>query len=63
MRGLCPNCAHMKPMQNDRGGVFLLCGLSKMDPRYPKYPRLPVLSCGGFEAIRPCPKETTATEP
>jgi hypothetical protein len=29
--------------------VFSLCRLSKVDPRFPKYPRLPVLECTGYE--------------
>jgi len=27
----------------------MLCELSKTDPRFPKYPRLPVLACPGYE--------------
>jgi hypothetical protein len=27
-----------------------MCELSKTDPRFEKYPRLPVLACVGFEA-------------
>jgi len=48
MTGLCATCIHAKPMHNDRGSAFLLCLLSKTDPGYPKYPRLPVLRCEGF---------------
>lgn len=48
MIGLCESCAYMKEMRNDRGSVFLMCRLSKADSRYPKYPRLPVLSCDGY---------------
>lgn len=48
MTGLCDTCVHLKPMRNDRDSVFLFCLLSKSDPRYPKYPRLPVLRCGGY---------------
>jgi hypothetical protein len=29
--------------------VFYLCQLSKVDPSFPKYPRLPVLKCSGYE--------------
>jgi hypothetical protein len=36
-------------MESDRGSVFYLCELSKVDPRFPKYPRLPVLSCPGYQ--------------
>lgn len=38
----------MREIRNDRGSVFLLCLLSKTDPRFPKYPRLPVLRCEGY---------------
>jgi hypothetical protein len=34
---------------SDRGSVFYLCQLSKVDPSFPKYPRLPVLACAGYE--------------
>jgi hypothetical protein len=26
-----------------------MCERSKTDPRYPKYPRVPVLECRGYE--------------
>jgi hypothetical protein len=32
-----------------RGSAFSLCERSKTDPSYPRYPRLPVLECGGHE--------------
>ena len=38
-------------MRNDRGSVFLFCLLSQTDTRYPKYPRLPVLRCEGYEPL------------
>jgi hypothetical protein len=38
----------MREIRNDRGSVFLMCQLSKTDPRFPKYPRLPVLTCEGY---------------
>jgi hypothetical protein len=47
--GLCAGCRHKRPMESDRGSVFLLCQLSLTDPRFPKYPRLPVLVCTGYE--------------
>jgi hypothetical protein len=47
--GLCASCQHMRRIKSDRGSVFYLCELSKVDPRFPKYPRLPVLSCEGYE--------------
>jgi hypothetical protein len=35
---------------NTRGSVFSMCERSKVDERFPKYPRLPVLECLGYEA-------------
>jgi uncharacterized protein len=49
--GLCAVCRHARRIRSDRGSVFILCGLSSADPRFPKYPRLPVLSCDGFRQI------------
>ncbi len=31
--------------------MFYHCLLSKTDPRFPKYPRLPVLRCEGFSPL------------
>jgi hypothetical protein len=47
--GLCANCKHVRRIIADRGSVFYLCQLSKIDARFPKYPRLPVTACEGFE--------------
>jgi hypothetical protein len=33
--------------------VFYQCLLSGSDARYPKYPRLPVLRCSGYEEKPP----------
>jgi hypothetical protein len=46
--GLCADCKFAQHITSSRGSAFLLCGLSKTDPRFPKYPRLPVLSCTGY---------------
>jgi hypothetical protein len=46
--GLCASCTNMRLITSDRGSRFYLCELSKTDPRFPKYPRLPVLSCTGY---------------
>jgi hypothetical protein len=29
--------------------MFWRCDLSAIDPRFPKYPRLPVRECSGYE--------------
>ena len=47
--GLCFQCVHARVVTSDRGAVFYRCLLSKTDPHYPPYPRLPVLRCAGYE--------------
>jgi hypothetical protein len=47
--GLCADCVHARSVESDRGSIFLLCELSRSDPRFTKYPRLPVLFCDGYE--------------
>jgi hypothetical protein len=46
--GLCETCAHVRRVVSDRSSMFYRCGLSDSDPRFPKYPRLPVLECSGY---------------
>jgi hypothetical protein len=48
-RGLCDACRHQRLVPNTRGSVFSLCERSREDPEFPRYPRLPVLRCPGFE--------------
>jgi hypothetical protein len=47
--GLCDGCRHQRIVKNTRGSRFSLCERSKLDPDYPRYPRLPVLECAGYE--------------
>ena len=47
--GLCSDCIHARCVESARGSVFILCNLSLTDPRFPKYPRLPVLACDGYK--------------
>ena len=47
--GLCGGCRHSRRIETRSGAVFRLCERSTSDPAYPRYPALPVLSCGGFE--------------
>jgi hypothetical protein len=47
--GLCDACRHQRLVPNTRGSVFSLCERSREDPEFPRYPRLPVLRCPGFE--------------
>ncbi len=47
--GLCGDCIYRKIIVSDRGSVFLQCERAFTDPGFPKYPRLPVVMCGGYE--------------
>lgn len=47
--GLCSACAHVRQIRNNRGSVFLLCRRGDTDPRFSRYPPLPVTRCSGFE--------------
>ena len=51
--GLCADCVHAKKIASSKRSEFLLCELSKSDPRFPKYPRLPVLFCSGYQPNPP----------
>lgn len=46
--GLCAGCIHCRTVESSKDSVFYLCELSRTNPNYPKYPRLPVLSCPGY---------------
>lgn len=47
--GLCANCRHVRVITNRRGSTFHLCRRAADDPRFPRYPALPVVECGGWE--------------
>ena len=51
--GLCSDCRCMRQILSDRGSTFYLCERSATDPKFPKYPRLPVLQCAGYECLGP----------
>jgi hypothetical protein len=46
---LCATCRHARRIESARGSRFLLCARSIDDPRFAKYPRLPVVQCAGHE--------------
>jgi hypothetical protein len=50
--GLCDSCRHQRLVPNTRGSVFSLCERSRAEADFPRYPRLPVLRCPGFEPER-----------
>ena len=47
--GLCDSCAHQKVIRTGRGSEFSMCLLHKTDPRFRKYPPIPVLRCSGYQ--------------
>jgi hypothetical protein len=48
--GLCDTCVHQRIVKNTRGSTFSLCRRSKEEPdKYPRYPRVPVVACPGYE--------------
>lgn len=47
--GLCEGCSHHRIIRTRRGSTFYLCRLSEEDDSFPRYPRLPVLECEGYE--------------
>ncbi len=49
---LCDSCQNAKRIVSDRGSVFLMCRKHFDDPAFPKYPRLPVVECRGYEPTR-----------
>ncbi len=50
--GLCAKCVHGRRIRTKRGSEFWYCKASQVDSRFPKYPRLPVLHCSGYEVAR-----------
>ena len=48
--GLCETCVHAKLNETHRGTAYLRCTRAAWDPRLPRYPRLPVIECLGYEA-------------
>lgn len=53
--GLCIECGFHKTVVSAHETIFHYCTRSELDPWYPKYPRLPVLDCNGFERHDPLP--------
>ena len=57
--GLCASCRHARVVETERSR-FWRCGRSDHDPRFARYPRLPMLECPGYE---PPEAETPGAEP
>ena len=58
--GLCASCAHAQLVASLRGSQFSLCRLSFTDSRFPRYPVLPVLACGGWREMPAAPAQAAA---
>jgi hypothetical protein len=48
--GLCATCRYSRTVAGARS-VFYLCERSFSDPRFPRYPSLPVIKCEGYVAV------------
>lgn len=47
--GLCALCQHHRINQTRKGTAYLRCTRAEWDKALPRYPRLPVLTCTGFD--------------
>ena len=56
--GLCFTCRNARVVETPRS-TFWLCTLSASDPRFAKYPRLPVIACEGYVERREGEAEAT----
>ncbi|HUZ86844.1 MAG TPA: hypothetical protein VNF26_07820 [Candidatus Baltobacterales bacterium] len=54
--GLCVTCRHSRRVPGSRS-TFWMCERSLTDRSFPRYPKLPVLRCRGFEPdpVKPPP--------
>lgn len=50
--GLCARCRHARIVTTPRS-QFWLCALAASDPRFARYPRLPMSECPGHEIGEP----------
>ena len=47
--GLCGACRYVRFIASGKGSRFVLCERSRSDAAFPRYPRLPVTACTGYE--------------
>jgi hypothetical protein len=52
LSGLCASCIHARLVRGART-TFMRCAHADDDPRFPRYPSLPVLGCDGYEMVSP----------
>jgi GNAT superfamily N-acetyltransferase len=60
--GLCGACRHAREIVSGRGSRFVLCGRSRTDASYPRYPILPRLTCDGFDPLIAAPSDPMTPE-
>jgi hypothetical protein len=53
--GLCAACQYPKLNETRRGTVYLRCTRAEWDATLPRYPRLPVTQCAGFDPVSRSP--------
>jgi hypothetical protein len=51
--GPCASCRFAEVITSSRGSTFYLCTLAAADPRFRRYPILPVHHCEGYEPAFP----------
>jgi hypothetical protein len=51
--GLCAACLHCQIVRSSKGSTFYRCRRAATDPRFLKYPPLPVRVCEGFDEGEP----------
>jgi hypothetical protein len=49
--GLCFTCRWMRTVTSRRGSTFYRCMRADSDPRFVRYPPLPVRACPGYERL------------
>ena len=47
--GLCFGCRYARAITARANNCYWRCERSAVDTRFPKYPRLPLLACDGYE--------------
>jgi len=47
--GLCARCVFRRDIASRTGSTFVYCRKADDDARFPRYPNLPVLVCGGYQ--------------
>lgn len=54
--GLCAKCSYARIVRSDRDSIYYRCQRALSDPNFPKYPKLPVLTCRGYEPFKVAPE-------